>query len=250
MRSQRSIHDNGGHVAKVPDGYTLTGPKYAKQMVAAPAGKQLLSEIMIRVGSGESLEKVAIWYSAQVGRDVHTRTIGTMVRVPCTGCGPTRPTSSATGTGARRKGCGAPQVDTDAPTRWSTSSWPPAKLAAKVRSVDPLAEDYQKRNDYAMAALRDAQAAKKADEGSAAGMTLVGTGQTFAQVWGTLDTNEERDAMLRRYCVRVHVFKGTGPRGSEHLGKAGLLGANNRAFAEPLTDGAVTAVVVYDPTRI
>jgi hypothetical protein len=57
-----------------------------------------------------------------------------------------------------------------------------AKLAAKVRSVDPLAEDHQKRHDYAMAALRDAQAAKKADEGSTAGMTLVGTGQTFAQV--------------------------------------------------------------------
>jgi hypothetical protein len=47
MRSQRSIHDNGGHVGEVPDGYTLTGPKYGKKMVAAPAGKQLLSEIMI-----------------------------------------------------------------------------------------------------------------------------------------------------------------------------------------------------------
>jgi hypothetical protein len=38
--------------------------------------------------------------------------------------------------------------------------------------------------------------------------------------------------------------------GSEHLGKAGLLGADNGAFAGLLTDGAVTAVVVYDPTRI
>ena len=119
-----------------------------------------------------------------------------------------------------------------------------AQIARRVKSLDPVADDYDEAYTALMTELKAAKAAKVADTSEGPSVTYVGTGQTYAGMWRGFSSDAERGDWLRGHGVKVYAGHVSDVVSQLKPSIPGMLA---KITVDPETDLAVA--VIYDEER-